>query len=129
MQLINLLAFVPLLSSVANAAPQAPPSNVELCGVFGTNTRNRYLIRTGFLSTSVAACSTSCQRNSKCKSYGYGSNMICRLFSEPVVRHVSQRNSRTMFTFYDKTCGLQGNPVITISVRPSVTACVSSTMC
>lgn len=103
MQLTNSLAVVSLLCSIGFATPsnikeRSRPSNN--CGVKGYD-GNRNILKQ-YPYTTQSQCDTYCAKNPKCQAYGLG-NGYCRLYSVSCLSFI-QRDNRSPFTFYDKTC-------------------------
>jgi hypothetical protein len=118
MQLLHLLSFVPAFISVVDASAipaRASLAATPICGVRGYDRREKFMIQKQNIDT-IAQCSTLCETNSKCKSYGYG-KQTCRLYSKSVAKYVKRKKS-SPYVLNDKSCKKTTN--LKTKVEPSV---------
>ncbi|SMY20635.1 unnamed protein product [Zymoseptoria tritici ST99CH_1A5] len=130
MQLISLIATLPLFLSGAYASPFGPiekrlaPAGTS-CGVVGYD-RGHFILNKR--QCSLSECATLCAKNSQCRSYGYGEN-TCRLYSSLVKDNVDCQK-RSPYIFYDKACKAPIGPKITttstVSTTTTALACPSN---
>ncbi|SMQ46951.1 unnamed protein product [Zymoseptoria tritici ST99CH_3D7] len=127
MQLITLIATLPLFLSGAYASPfdpiekRLPPAGTS-CGVVGYD-RGHFILNKR--QCSLSECATLCVKNSQCRSYGYGEK-TCRLYSSLVKDNVDCKK-RSPYIFYDKACKAPIGPKITTTSKATTTTTKSCT--
>ncbi|KJX99580.1 hypothetical protein TI39_contig354g00002 [Zymoseptoria brevis] len=135
MQLINLIAFAPLMASIADASPARPASyngvktnsipivisNPE-CGIYGYDNTNSKTLITSVKVNTVAQCSTTCRQRQKCMSYGFCTQSnTCSLYKVALRKHIKRTNSSVIF--YDRGCKNPSAPQSTrTTTSPATTA-------